>query len=48
MLIKDENGNEIKNNEVYNKYIKQTNKIIKVSLKNEEQKDFSLLVLKIY
>ena len=48
MSIKDENGNEIKNNEDYNKYIKQTNKIIKVSLKNEEQKDFSLLVLKIY
>ena len=50
LLIKDGNGNEIKNNEDYNKYIKQTasNKIIKVSLKNEEQKDFSLLVLKIY
>ena len=48
LLIKDGNGNEIKNNEDYNKYIKQTKKIIKVSLKNEEQKDFSLLVLKIY
>ena len=48
LLIKDGNGNEIKNNEDYNKYIKQTNKIIKVSLKNEEQNDFSLLVIKIY
>ena len=44
LLIKDGNGNEIKNNEDYNKYIKQTasNKIIKVSLKNEEQNEFSL------
>ena len=48
LLIKDGNGNEIKNNEDYNKYIKQTasNKIIKVSLKNEEQKEFSLLDFK--
>ena len=45
LLIKDGNGNEIKNNEDDNKYIKQTasNKIIKVSLKNEEQNEFSLL-----
>ena len=48
LLIKDGNGNEIKNNEDYNKYIKQTasNKIIKVSLKNEEQNEFSLLDFK--
>ena len=48
LLIKDGNGNEIKNNEDYNKYIKQTasNKIIKVSLKNDEQKEFSLLDFK--
>jgi hypothetical protein len=48
LLIKDGNGNEIKNNEDYDKYIKQTasNKIIKVSLRNEEQKAFSLLDFK--
>ena len=48
LLIKDGNGNEIKNNEDYNKYIKQTasNKIIKVSLKNEEQNEFSLIDFK--
>ena len=48
LLIKDGNGNEIKNNEDYNKYIKQTasNKIIKVSLKNDEQNEFSLLDFK--
>jgi hypothetical protein len=48
LLIKDGNGNEIKNNEDYNKYIKQTasNKIIKVSLKNDEQNEFSFLDFK--
>ena len=48
LLIKDGNGNTINNNEDYDKYIKQTasNKIIKVSLRNEEQKAFSLLDFK--
>lgn len=48
LIIKDGNQNIINNNEDYDKYIKQSasNKIIIISLKNDEQKSFSLLDFK--